>query len=78
MEMAIAIVTHRQQHGNCLDRGRVDVVVDVDDVDKMLARDVPIPDTNKQRQEINQTNNQNTTVALANTAQNNNHTKYQG
>ena len=32
-----------------VDRGRVDVVV-VDDVDKISARNIPTPDTNKDKQ----------------------------
>ena len=62
--------------GNNLNIRHADVVVD--DVDKMLVCDVPTSNTNTQAQEINQTNNQNTTTALVNIARNNNHTKYQG
>ena len=35
---------------NCLDIGHVDIVVVDDNVDKMPARDVPTPDTNKDKQ----------------------------
>ena len=49
---------------NGLDRERVDVVVD--DVDKMLARDVPTPGHN-QGQEINKTNTQSTTATTTRT-----------
>ena len=62
--------------GNGLDSRRADVVVD--NVDKMLVRDVHASNTNKQGQEINQTNNHNTTTTLVNIARNNNHTKYRG
>ena len=50
--------------GNGLDRECVDVVVD--DIDKMLARDVPTPDHN-QGQEINKTNTQSTTATTTGT-----------
>ena len=38
---------------NGLDRGHINVVVD--DVDKMIARDVPAPDTNNDKKPTNPT-----------------------